>query len=209
VGDDWTVPALVLERGEPKQTAVVIADGGRASAADAIEALLAKGNRVVAIDPFYFGDSKIKNKDFLFALLVSAVGERPLGIQASQVAAIAQHLQEKYKQSPVALVAMGPRTSLIALVAAAVEERGIASVQLHGSYGSLKEVIEQQGTVNATPELFCFGLLNGCDIPALAAAVAPRELAFVAPSDRVKQELQPLAAWYKLLGKEFDPLKSN
>ena len=209
ISDDWTVPGIVLERGEAKQTALVIADGGRASAADAIEELLAKGSRVVAIDPFYFGDSKIKNKDFLFALLVSAVGERPLGIQASQVAAVARHLQDQYKQSPVTLVAIGPRTSLIALVAAAVEGRSIATVQLHGSYGSLKEVIEQQGAVNATPELFCFGLLDGCDIPALAAAVAPRQLTFVAPSDRVKQELQPLAAWYKVLGKEFDPLQSN
>ena len=89
---------------------------------------LAEGSRVVAVDPFYFGESKIKSKDFLFALLVSSVGERPLGVQASQLGAIARWLSDDRKAGDVTLVAVGPRTSLIALAAAAIEDKAIASV---------------------------------------------------------------------------------
>ena len=32
----------------------------------------------MAIDPFYFGESKISTHDFLYSILVAAVGERPL-----------------------------------------------------------------------------------------------------------------------------------
>eukprot|EP00913_Durusdinium_trenchii_P008874 g8340.t1 len=84
VGGSWTVPAVELFRGNPKQTTILLADGGRAAAAEQAEALLKAGHRVLAIDPFYFGESKISKRDFLYALLISAVGDRPLGIQAGQ-----------------------------------------------------------------------------------------------------------------------------
>jgi hypothetical protein len=92
MGDVWTVPAVELVRGQPKGTTIVIADAGRKSAAAQVEMLLAAGQRVLALDPFYFGEAKIAEKDYLFALLVSATGDRPLGIQASQVTAAARWL---------------------------------------------------------------------------------------------------------------------
>jgi hypothetical protein len=61
-------------------------------------------------------------------------------------------------------------------------------LQLRGSLGSLKEVIEQGGQVDKTPEQFCFGLLERTDIAQMAKLVAPREVDFVDPSDRLKKE---------------------
>ena len=71
-------------------------------------------------------------------------------------------------------------------------------MRLHGSLGSLKEVIEQNWGVDEKPELFCFGLLESFDIKHLAALIAPRPVTFVEPSDRAKSELADLAAWYHL-----------
>lgn len=207
LGGAWTVPAVELTRGEPKKTAILLADGGRASMAAEAGRLLGEGYRVLAVDPFYFGESKIASLDFLFALLVAAVGERPLGIQASQVAAVARWAAAEYKDSPVTLVTAGPRSSAFALVAAALEEKAIAGVELHGSLGSLKEVIEQNATVTEKPELFCFGLLEAFDFRQIAALVAPRPVKFAGPSDRVKAEMAGLAAWYGLLGSNFKPLE--
>jgi hypothetical protein len=96
--------------------------------------------------------------------------------------------------------------SLIALASAALEEQAIASVKLHGSLGSLREVIEQGGAVNTTPEQFCFGLLEQTDISRLTMLVAPREVRFTSPSERAQAELAAVKDWYQLLGKEFDPL---
>ena len=174
LGNDWTVPVVELMRGEPKGTTILVADGGRTSSATEAAQLLDAGQRVLAVDPFYFGESKIAQRDFLFALLVGAVGERPLGLQASQLTAIARWSQAEYKSGPVTIAAVGPRTSTFALVAAGLEENAIDRLELHGVLGSLKTVIEQDWTVDQKPELFCFGLLEAFDIPQLTALVSPR-----------------------------------
>jgi len=202
---DWTVPAVEFVQGEPEKTAIVVADGGRASAAADVASLLASGHRVIAVDPFYFGESKIAQRDFLFALLIAAVGDRPLGIQASQVAAVARWTADRHKGKPITLVARGPRSSTFSLVAAALETDAIARVELHGSLGSLKEVIEQNWGANQKPELLCFGLLEAFDIKQVAALVAPRPVKFATPSDRVRKELAGLNDWYRTLGHSFDP----
>jgi hypothetical protein len=210
IGDDWTVPAVELYRDSPQATAVrtvlVLADAGRAEARAQIDRLLDDNRRVLAIDPFYLGESKIPERDFLFALLVSTVGKRPLGVQADQIGAIAGWAERHFDSGPVTIVAVGPRTSLMALAAAGLEERAIAGLELHDSFGSLKEIIEQNKAVNEAPELFCFGLLEQFDVLQLAALAAPQPVTFAAPSDRAKQELAGLAAWYETLGAEHDPL---
>ncbi len=174
MGVDWTVPAVELVQGTPTITTILVADQGRRSVAIDAARLLEAGHRVVAVDPFYFGESKIAQRDFLFALLVAAVGDRPLGLQASQVAAVARWLQARGGGDRVALVARGPRTSLSALIAAGLEQEAIGSVELHESLASLTEVIENNWSVDQKPELFCFGLLEWFDIEHLAALVAPR-----------------------------------
>jgi hypothetical protein len=207
VGDHWTVPAVELVAGAPQKTALLVADGGRATAAADAARLLADGYRVVALDPFYLGESKPSSGGYLFALLVAAVGDRPLGLQASQLAAVARWCAGSRDTGAVTLVARGPRVSLAALVTAGLEKDAIARVELHEALGSLKEVIEQNLTVDAKPECFCFGLLEAFDIKHLAALSAPRPVVFESPSPRVKTELAELAAWYRLFGSEHVPVK--
>jgi hypothetical protein len=208
IGDAWTVPAVEFTPSGAKSTVLVVADDGRASPAAVaeIERLLAAGKRVVAIDAFYFGESKFDSHGYLFALLVATVGERPLGIQAAQVAAVARWAQESHSQAPT-VVAVGPRSSLFALVATALEPDAIAGAELHGSLGSLKEIVERNATVDQTPEAFCFGLLEQFDLRQLAALTAPRPVAFRQASDRAKREMAGLKAWYATLGVQFQPLE--
>ncbi len=203
MGGDWTVPAVEITPAQPKQTAILVADAGRNSVAADAARLLDAGYRVLAVDPFYFGESKISARDYLFAIFVCGVGQRPLGLQASQVAAIARWA-EKQGQGPVSLVAIGPRSSTYALVAAAIEPKAIARVEVHDPLGSLKEAIQQNWLMSDKPELFCFGLLQSFDIRQIAALVAPRPLAVVSPSQRAKTELSPLAPWFEQLGGKID-----
>jgi hypothetical protein len=206
IGGDWTVPAVELAGEKTNSTVILIADGGRKSVAAEAQSLLKAGNRVLAVDPFYFGESKIAQRDFLFGLMVSTVGKRPLGVQAAQLTAIARWSKKRHGV-PVRFLAVGPRTSLMALVAAALEPAAVESVELRKSYGSLKEIIEQNLGVNEAPELFCFGLLEQFDILQLAALAAPTRVRFAEPSDRAKIELAPLRAWYARHAIDFDPLK--
>ena len=174
MGNDWTVPAVELSPSKPESTVLLVADAGRSSLALQARQFLSEGRRVIAIDPFYFGESKISKRDGLFALLVAAVGDRPLGIEASQVAATARWLHTGRRLGPVTLVSVGPRSSLFSLVAAALEPAAISALETHQAMSSLKEVIGQDLTADKAPDLFCFGLLEEFDIPQLDALVAPR-----------------------------------
>jgi hypothetical protein len=200
--DAFTIPAVEIAPAEAKGTTVIFSESGRSSLAEDVARLLAAGQRVVAVDPFYYGESKIEKRDFLFALLVAATGERPLGIQASQIAAVA-----RWAGGSVTLEGVGPRASLVALVAGALDEKAIAGLRLQRSYGSLKEILEQGVGVDKAPELFCFGLLESWDIRYIAQLIAPRPVAFVAASKRAKAELEDLKACYEKLGVDFDPLR--
>ena len=141
LGSDWTVPATeLLPAGQTRSTVILIGDGGRSTTAEYAAGLLKQGKRVLAVDPFYFGESKISQRDFLYGLLVSTVGERPLGIQAAQLAAVAEWIR-KDDSRPVEIHAIGKRTGLIALATAAVHPGLVARLELTGGFSSLKEII--------------------------------------------------------------------
>jgi dienelactone hydrolase len=207
LSDTWSIPVVELVRGEPKATAVLLNDAGRGVDAVNAERLLASGHRVLAVDPYGFGELKIERYGWLFDLLLASTGDRPLGLEASQMAAVARWSQAEHKNGPVRLVAVGPRTGIIALVAAGLEDKAIGAVELHGTLGSLKEIIEQNRTVSQMPEVFCFGLLEAFDIKQLAALAAPAKVSIVGASERAKKELGGLKQWYAVIGVEHEALK--
>jgi hypothetical protein len=83
------------------------------------------------------------------------------------------------EMQPVLLVARGPRSSLLTLVAAALERKAIDRVDLHGGMGSLKDVLEKNMTVNQAPELFCFGLQGPYAWPGRSDSIMKRSLSGV------------------------------
>jgi len=204
MGGDWTVPAVELVRGDPKKTAILLADGGRKSVADDAAGLLAAGYRVLAVDPLNFGECKGAGR---YHMMVACVGQRLLGLQAGQLAAIARWSTAEHPSGPVTLVAVGPRASNAALVAAALEISAVGRIELHGALGSFKEVIERNRQLRETPEVFCFGLLESFDVKHLAALAAPRPVVLIKASKRAQAELAELAAWYRLWGSRFEPLQ--
>ena len=169
----WTVPAMEFapDGAAAGGVTLVLGDAGKAKLSAEIGGLAAQGRRVVAIDPFYFGECRIESRDYLFAMLISALGERPLGIQAAQVAAVARWLQPKYGK--VTVEAFGPRTSVIALVAGALETGAIAGVNPHQPPATLKEPIQADMQIQNAPERFCFGLAEWFDVKQLEALVKP------------------------------------
>lgn len=181
---EWTVPAVTLGPASPRRTVILVCDGGRAVAGKQISGLLVDGARVVAVDPFYFGESRIPQRDFLYGLLVAAVGERPVGIQVAQLRALARHLHAEAPGAPLEICAVGRRLGLAGLITAALEPDVVSAIELHGGFDSLRQVVEENLEVKEAPELFCFGLLKEFDIPHLEALVAPRPVRKVAlPSE--------------------------
>ncbi len=177
-GKEWSVPATEFIPKNPTGAVLLMGDAGRSKLAKQVHKALSEGKRVLAIDPFYFGESKIRTRDFLFAILVAAVGERPIGIQASQVAAAAGWLKEK-AGVPVEIRSHGPRSSLFALIATALDKRAIKSLDAHGSLKSLKDILKNNWGANKYPEFFCFRLLEYFDVPLLVDLAQPRSITFL------------------------------
>ena len=208
VADTWSVPFVEVfpQKPAPKATTFFLADKGTATFSEEAAARLAAGERVVACNPYFFGELKPSHHGYLFSLLLGTVGDRPLGLEARQLAAAIAMDRSRLGQ-PVKLVAKGKRASLVALCAAAISNEGtLTEVVVSESLGSLKQVIEDKTSYTDAPEMFTFGLLQNFDIKQIAMLVAPAKLTFAAPSDRVKTELAGLADWWKLLGADHKPV---
>ena len=176
LGESWTLPIVQLEpsKGSGKSEVHILEDSNvTASQVVAVAKKLTDGGPVVyLVSPFYFAHSKISTRDYLFALMISTVGERPVGIQASQVKAVCDWVAKNSKTT-VSLHGVGLRQSLIASVAAALGSKSINRLVLEGKNHSLHDVISRNLTVRDAPELFCFGLLEKFDFPQLHALASP------------------------------------
>lgn len=115
------------------------------------------------------GECHPAERDYLFALVLSTVGERPVGIQASQLAAVARWCMQSFDNQPVTVQAYGERATLPAVIAAGLELVAIRNTELYQAQTSLKQVIEKNLAVEAAPEQFCFGLLRDFDLPQIEA----------------------------------------
>ena len=166
----WSVPGVEFVKPlGAKRTTIVIADAGKKSVADQVAELRKGDTHVLALDLYYFGECHPASHDWLWSLMLATVGDRALGLQVSQLNAIATLVGGN-----VTVVAVGPRTSTIALAAAVVDEKAIAALELHEPHRSLREILVENRVVAKTPELFCFGLLERFDVAGLTALVAPR-----------------------------------
>ena len=210
-GESWTVPAveIVSKSRAPTKTVILVADAGRASLAGEVARLAADGFRVLAVDPLLMGESKVKAQDpeYTYPLFLAAVGERPLGIQAAQLAAIARWARQRGPTSRSRSSATGPRASMATIVATAIEPAAIDGAEVAGALASLRQLIEDNKPVEELPELFAFGLLAEFDVSSLVALAAPRPVAFRESSERATRELAPLGPWYALFGKTFVPAR--
>ena len=210
-GESWTVPAV--EFSTPGKTAertvILVADAGRASLGEQVERLVTSGQRVLAVDPLLVGEAKVNAQDpeYTYALFLSTVGERPLGIQAAQLAAVARATQQLHPAEAVTLAASGPRMALAALVAAALEPDAISAIEISGSLASLRELVERNEPVETLTELFAFGLLAEFDVASIATLVVPRPIVVRDANERMRHELAPLADWYRLFGSVHRPVE--
>src|SRR6202041_2489044 len=100
---------------------IVLNDKGYAAAGDVIAAHVNRGEQVLALDPVFVGSAYPESPDPAdWPLLIASSGERPLGLEAAQLAGVAKWLRDNNTDRPVQLETDGIRTSVIATVAAAV-----------------------------------------------------------------------------------------
>ena len=152
---------------------ILLNDAGRSqSAAGAVERVN-RGDLVLALDLAFVGPAWSERETRRLLQNITGLGERPVGLQAAQLVAVARWLSARSSPSSVRLEATGPRSQLVALVAAALEPRLFTELVVRDGLKSLGEALEKPVEYMDAPELFCLDLYKQFDVPSLSAIAAP------------------------------------
>lgn len=186
VGNDWSLPVIeyVPSREAARTTWLVLADHGVTQARATIEELLQAGERFAYADILFTGECVPEGGAGRYAQMLSALGRRPLGIQAAQIVCLTTELSRRHPEHRVGVIAHGRVSGLAAMLAALKRGgfwRGPAALKLHGMDQSLKDVLKNRLRYDDAPSLFCFGLLAEADLPELVKLAAPIDIEFCVP----------------------------
>jgi hypothetical protein len=148
---------------------IVLNDKGRKAAAEAISDRVNRGEQVLALDLLFRGDVLPEKESAPeYTQLLAAFGDRPLGLQAAQLTAIARWLSGRAGAGRVRLESTGPRSQITALTAAALDPALFADVQIRDGMTSLGRLLDTPVTYEAAPDLFCLDLYKEFDVDRLA-----------------------------------------
>src|SRR5437660_7481897 len=171
-----------------------MSDEGMKATTDDVANLASSGKRVLALEPLFFGQNIPGTGDLgisSYSQMLNGLGERPLGLEAAQVAAVTewlntglQHgsptpgsvLATKTAHRPIALLTSGRRSQAVALTSAALEPQLFSSVDARHSIPSLAYVLEHPLKYGEAPELMCLDLFRDFDFDVLAAVAAPAKV---------------------------------
>lgn len=156
----WTVPMTALTPPDGKDAELRIADRGRAH----FEATPDSGRQVFAADIFDTGENELTVGR---KMLLECAGHRLLGIQVAQTLAIADWAKRQSATHRLHLTAAGYTISTAALIAGALRPDLFASLNVANILGTLKSLFDWAEKYEQRQSLFCFGLLEVCDLPDL------------------------------------------
>ena len=169
--DGLILPCVIVEPKDPINTVTFISDKGFMSEHDRIAKLASLGNRVIAIDPVFIGQSRHTGSLYSMPMLAATLGQRPLGIQTAQVTSAVQFILRTLVLDHTDLESHGPRSGVLALTAAATSEH-IVEVSTVGALSSIDELLSPTASYSKTPEAYCFGLLRWFKSPQVSEVLS-------------------------------------
>jgi hypothetical protein len=152
---------------------LLLHDGGRAQSAAAAVERVNRGEQALALDLAFVGESWSERETRRLLQNLTGLGERPVGLQAAELVAVARWLAARSGPAPLRLETTGIRSQLAAQVAAALEPRLFTEIVVRDGMTSLGEALEKPVEYMDAPELFCLDLYKEFDVSSLAALAAP------------------------------------
>jgi hypothetical protein len=147
---------------------IVLDDRGRQASSEAVTDRVNRGEQVLAVDLPFRGSAWSKESTWLFGQMLYALGERPLGVEASHLLALAGWMRQSGAPR-VRLETSGMRSQVVALVAAALEPDAFAEVVVRNGEKSLRHLIDKPVKYHEAADLFCLDLYKVTDLDRLAA----------------------------------------
>lgn len=163
-------PLVILMDDRGKKAAMLEAPHGMPRLSD----LLDRGNQVLALDLLFTPAISPQRKDsWAYAELLSAMGDRALGIETAQLTRIAAWAKSTFSAPSLKVETFGIRDEVIALAAAALEPKLFGRLTIHDGMGSLQHLLDGPVTYDQAPDLFCPDLYKEFDLDQFRAMAAP------------------------------------
>jgi len=155
------------------EVTILLNDKGRKESAGLASERINRGEGVLAADLLFTGDSVPQRGATAFAQLLATTGDRPLGIEAGQLIALAEMARTLSATQFLRLEVTGLRSQVIGLIAAALKPGLFREVIVHEGQKSLSHLLDAPVEYQAAPDLFCLDLLKEFDLLQLAELSAP------------------------------------
>ncbi|MCY4546478.1 MAG: acetylxylan esterase [Gemmatimonadetes bacterium] len=169
--DGWVLPVrnTVPSTRVYGKKRLILADAGSRGASVPVEEALREGNAAMVVEVAMQGACELGKAPHQWTMMLSSNGERMLGLQVAQLAAVMDHEAAALS----GLTALGPASSVIALMASSLSSHAVEEIKLRQGLASLHRLIDEPGRYETLSPLFCFGLLASFDIEDLVALVHP------------------------------------
>jgi dienelactone hydrolase len=137
---------------------------------------LDRGEQVLALDLLFTGDAAPDQPRELLCEMLAAAGDRPLGLEAAQLAGIAQWARLQLQPARIRIETTGLRSQLEALVSSALNPGLFSEVASHRGMRSLSYVFDKPVHYEDAPDVFCLDLYRYFDIDRLSAIAEPAKV---------------------------------
>jgi len=160
-------------------TIVLNDDGKKAAASEQwdhiseIGGRLDRGEQVLALDLLFTGDAAPDQPKHLLSEMLAAAGDRPLGLEAAQLAGVAHWARGQFEPVRVRIETTGLRSQLEALVSSALNPDLFSEVASHRGVKSLTYLFDKPVHYEDAPDGFCLDLYRDFDIDRLSAIGEP------------------------------------
>lgn len=169
---------------------IVLNDGGKKAAAaeewgrsPEVAGIVERGAQALVADLLFTGDDAPSIHSFYFTEMLAATGERPLGLEAAQVAALARWARAKWSPSSIRVETTGIRTQVVSLAAAALNAGLFSAVANQRGMSSLGYLLAKPVRYQDAPDLFCLDLYKEFDLDRLDLMAAPATVTELRPLD--------------------------
>ncbi len=148
---------------------LIIDDAGRAGhqpdAKPCLTCLVPYPANAFIPDILGFGENRANDR---LLMVIETVGQRLLGIQVAQIHACAERARQLTGALRIQLASVGPASSLASLIAAGLRPDLFESLNVMLGLTTISHLSEWGERWERFPSMFCFGLLEVCDVPQLA-----------------------------------------
>jgi len=156
---------------------LMLHDQGKKGLSEAVSDRVNRGEQVLALDVLFTGDESPQSPGPAdYALLLASTGDRPIGLEAAQVAGIGRWQRDLTGVRRLRLESFGMRSQVAALIASALQPNLFSRVIVRQGMRTLGHLLDAPVKYRLAPDLFCLDLYKDFDVDRLAVLAEPAEV---------------------------------